>query len=158
VIVFFCATALACIVLEEDDVDWDAAEIPAVGTILVEGSRCSASSVPWYGGTCFCCTTAASSGRFGIIGRPFTSLPHDEAALLVSVVDDGEVAAVAGLTEVAEAETEATACGTAAVMAMGGRSVGVSSTELVGDTLGLEDIVMVVPFKYINYVLGDVNL
>jgi len=155
VIIFFGATALSFILIvvdweggTEEEVD-DDAEVPAVGTILVvEGSRCSASSSDG------CC----------IIGMPFTSLPQDEPAVfadsgvrLVSVVDDGEVAAavvVAGLVEAeAEAAPTATACGTVLFMAMGGRSVGVSSTELVGDTLGLEDIVMVVPFKYINYVV-----
>ena len=148
VIVFFGATALSFILIvvdweggTEEEVD-DDAEVPTGTILVVEGSRCSASSSDG------CC----------IIGRPFTSLPQDEPAVfagtggrLVSVVDGEEAAAAvveAGLVEAeAEAAPTATTCGTVLFMAMGGRSVGVSSTELVGDTLGLEDIVMVLPLK-----------
>ena len=154
VIVFFGATALSFILIvvdweggTEEEVD-DDAEVPTGTILVVEGSRCSASSIDG------CC----------IIGMPFTSLPQDEPAvfadtgvMFVSVVDDGEAAAaaVAGLAEAeAEAAPTATTCGTVLFMAMGGRSVGVSSTELVGDTLGFEDIVMVFPLKYILRVIN----
>merc|ERR1719506_3055031 len=117
VIVFFGATAVSFILIvvdweggTEEEVD-DDAEVPTGTILVVEGSRCSASSIDG------CC----------IIGMPFTSLPQDEPAvfadtgvMFVSVVDDGEAAAaaVAGLAEAeAEAAPIATACGTA-VMAM----------------------------------------